>query len=172
MVLSQLQLLLRVSPQVGKTQVIQQPLAALLQTVKKGQSRPRCRHKNHLLSSHSPPARPPTLAGFAAFGRPTGLLLLLFFPLGPDISRRNHKSPLPPGQSQKLMRQQMQLVQAKVADISLPVRIRAINQFFASSTSSCKLTSKPQISCTLPKYSAYSPGVSIVFSKASSPTTR
>lgn len=44
------------------------------------------------------------LAGLA---RPAGLLLLLLFPLGPDIGRRNHKGPLPPGQGQKLVRQQM-----------------------------------------------------------------
>ncbi len=142
-------------------------LQRLRHTVVKGQRGPHCRHQ---ITSRCSRSSPPGPAALAAFGRPAGLLLLLLFPLGPDISRRNHKSPLPSGQGQKLVRQQMQLVQAKVADISLPVA--RLNQFFASSTSSCKLASKPQTSCTLPTYSAYSPGVSIVFSKASSPTTR
>ena len=74
-----------------------------------------------------------------------------------------------PGQGEKGGGNEVQFLKAIVGDVCLLIALGY--QFFASSTSSCRGTSKPQTSCTFCRYSAYSPEVSMVLSRFSAPMT-
>ena len=95
-------------------------------------------------------------------------LPFLFF-LSAYFAGGDDKGSLFPGQGEKGGGNEVQFLQAIVGDVCLLIALSY--QFFASSTSSCRGTSKPQTSCTFCRYSAYSPEVSMVLSRFSAPMT-
>ena len=107
-------------------------------------------------------ASPPFALSFGFF------LPFLFF-LSAYFAGGDDKGSLFPGQGEKGGGNEVQFLQAIVGDVCLLIALSY--QFFASSTSSCRGTSKPQTSCTFCRYSAYSPEVSMVLSRFSAPMT-
>ena len=110
-------------------------------TIIKGNSGPDSSHRDHHLSwrieAGALMVSAPALFAF-------NFLLLLLFSFHPNINGRNDEGPFTAGQSIEGGRCQMKFVKAIVSNIRFTITFT--DQFFASSTSSCMVVSKPHTS--------------------------